>query len=109
MELKRRTLVKAIIWRAIGVLWTWAGAYIILLLIPPSRKTAALIATAIVAYHHSTRMVMYYIYERVWTSILWGHDVSENSMSVKEKTLWIFGTSVSIFIIFILIFVLKTS
>ena len=48
-ELRRRSLVKSLLWRVIGVLWTWIGAYIILLLIPPSRTSAALIATRMVS------------------------------------------------------------
>ena len=46
--------------------WTWMGAYVILLLLPEEQKTAVVIATLITAWHHSTRMVMYYVYERIW-------------------------------------------
>jgi len=71
-ELKRRTVIKSLLWRIIGVVWTWIGAYFIILVIPPSVKNAPVIATLIVVYHHSTRMVMYYFYERIWASISWG-------------------------------------
>ena len=57
LESKRRTVVKSLLWRIIGIVWTWVGAYIILIFIPEEYKTAAIIATLIVVYHHSTRMI----------------------------------------------------
>ncbi|MCK5131911.1 MAG: DUF2061 domain-containing protein [Candidatus Sabulitectum sp.] len=102
-ESRRRTIVKSILWRFIGVIWTWIGAYIIVLLVPPSRNTAVLIATLIVIYHHSTRMIMYYFYERLWVSISWGRAETENSMPRREKALWICGTVISILLILFLI------
>jgi len=102
-ELRRRSLVKSLVWRIIGVVWTWVGAYIILLLIPPSRRTAALIATLIVVYHHSTRMVMYYAYERIWASVAWGRDVPARALSVREKLAWLVGTVATLALIFFLL------
>ena len=102
-ELRRRSLVKSLLWRVIGVLWTWIGAYIILLLIPPSRTSAALIATLIVAYHHSTRMVMYYGYERIWSSISRGRDEPVLPMSKRDSLLWATGTVAGIMLVFYLI------
>ena len=102
-ELKRRSAVKAIIWRFIGIVWTWLGAYIILLFVPPSQKTAAVIATLIVVYHHSTRMVMYYFYERAWASVAWGRSEPRRPLSVRGKVIWFIGIVVSLFIIFCLI------
>ena len=72
LEQKRRSIAKTFIWRVIGIAWTWVGAYFILLLTPQKYRTASLIATAIVIYHHLTRMIMYYIYERIWNKIRWG-------------------------------------
>jgi len=102
-ELRRRSLVKSLIWRVIGVLWTWIGAYIILLLIPPSRTSAALIATLIVVYHHSTRMVMYYGYERIWASISWGRDEPVRPMSRRARAVWTIGSIAAIVLVFYLI------
>jgi len=102
-ELRRRSLVKSLLWRVIGVVWTWAGAYIILLLIPPSRRSAALIATLIVAYHHSTRMVMYYVYERIWAGVSWGREEPVVPMSRREKVLWSAGTALALGVIFFLL------
>lgn len=102
-ELRRRSLVKSLLWRVIGVAWTWIGAYIILLLVPPSQKSATLIATLIVVYHHSTRMVMYYAYERIWASVAWGRDIVPTPMSKREKILWLAGTAAALTLIFYLL------
>jgi len=102
-ELHRRSLVKSLLWRVIGVVWTWVGAYIILLFVPPSRQSAAFIATLIVVYHHSTRMVMYYVYERIWASIKWGRSAGPRPMSAKEKLLWSAGTAMTLATIFFLL------
>jgi len=71
-ELKKRTFIKSIVWRFIGIIWTWAGTYFILLITPKEMKSPAFTASIIVIYHHSTRMVMYYFYERFWNKIKWG-------------------------------------
>jgi len=102
-ELRRRSLMKSLLWRVIGIVWTWVGAYIILLFVPPSRRSAALIATLIVVYHHSTRMIMYYAYERIWASVAWGRDVPLSPMSRREKLLWSIGTAVVLVLIFFLL------
>jgi len=102
-ELHRRSLVKSLLWRVIGVVWTWIGAYVILLFVPPSRQSAALIATLIVVYHHSTRMIMYYGYERLWASIGWGRGAEARPMSRREKALWSVGTAAALALIFFLL------
>jgi hypothetical protein len=56
----------------IGIVWTWIGAYLILLFAPKRYQSAAVLSTLIVTFHHSTRMVMYYGYERMWAGIDWG-------------------------------------
>ena len=107
LELKRRTIVKSLLWRFIGIAWTWLGAYFILLFTPERYRTATLMATAIVVYHHSTRMVMYYIYERIWSRILWGRvgkDKLETvAISSKVKLLWIIVVTLALALVFILI------
>ena len=107
LELKRRTITKSLIWRLIGIVWTWIGAYFILLLTPERFKTASLMATAIVVYHHSTRMVMYYLYERIWNKIRWGR-VDEDKLetaaiSIKQKLVWIFVVMITLAVICFLI------
>ena len=106
-EYRRRTVVKSLVWRFIGVIWTWLGAYFIILLLPPSYKTASIIATLIVIYHHSTRLIMYYFYERIWVSIHWGKfDGAEGllpGMSVRGRIIWIMGAITTVVSIFTLI------
>jgi hypothetical protein len=96
-------LVKSLLWRLIGILWTWIGAYIILLLVPPSKSSAALIAMLIVVYHHSTRMVMYYAYERIWASVSWGRDEPARPMSRRDWVAWTVGGITAIALVFYLI------
>lgn len=99
--------MKALLWRIIGIAWTWIGAYFIILLVPPTLKNAPLIATLIVVYHHSTRMVMYYFYERIWANVSWGkydpttHDLI--TLAPKDKIIWTVSVLVVIGIIFVLI------
>ena len=71
-ETRRRTLVKTVAWRLIGIVWTWIGAYLILLFAPKRYRSAVALSTLIVAFHHSTRTAMYYGYERLWAGITWG-------------------------------------
>lgn len=104
-ELRRRTVVKSLLWRIIGVVWTWIGAYIILLLVPPVHRSAAVIATLIVVYHHATRMVMYYAYERIWASVAWGRQGGAAPMSRRTKVFWSIGTGLAVALIFILLLV----
>lgn len=102
-ELHRRTLVKSLLWRLVGIFWTWIGAYVIMLIVPPSGRTAALVATLIVIYHHSTRMIMYYAYERIWASIQWGRTTEAKPMSAKEVILWSVLTAMALATIFFLL------
>ena len=108
LELRRRTIAKSLLWRLIGIVWTWIGAYFILLLTPERFRTASLMATAIVVYHHSTRMIMYYIYERIWSKIHWGRvdeaQLETVAISPKRKLIWIFVVTLILALIFFLIF-----
>lgn len=107
IELRRRSVTKSLIWRVIGVVWTWMGVYLILALTPAKYRSASLMATAIVIYHHSTRMIMYYFYERVWSAIGWGRIDKEKrdeaAMSAREKLTWAVGIVVALAVIFFLI------
>ena len=107
LELRRRTIAKSLLWRLIGIVWTWVGAYFILLLTPQRFRSASLMATAIVVYHHSTRMIMYYLYERIWSKIRWGR-VDEDKLETvaippKRKLIWIFVVTLVLALIFFLI------
>ncbi len=104
-ETSRRTLVKSLLWRLIGIVWTWIGAYFIISLLPDNKAKAPLAATLIVAYHHSTRMVMYYFYERWWGRIAWGRTDHPDPVSTKEKWFWTLGTCATLGVIFYLLLV----
>ena len=104
-ETNRRTLVKALLWRLIGIVWTWIGAYFIISLLPENKAKAPLAATLIVIYHHSTRMVMYYFYERIWTRIAWGRTENPESIPPKEKLFWTIGTFAVLGLVFYLLLV----
>ena len=96
----RRTTLKALIWRFIGIFWTWGGAFVIITLLPDRLRTdPLLIATLVTAWHHSTRMVMYYFYERMWNSISWGRGATE-PLSTKEKYIWSISIIVGVVFIF---------
>jgi uncharacterized membrane protein len=61
---RRRALAKAIVWRFVGSLDT----FLLSLLITGNGRYAVSIATAEAA----TKIVLYYIHERVWRRIPWG-------------------------------------
>ena len=111
LELRRRSIAKSLLWRLIGIVWTWTGAYFILLLTPQRFRSASLMATAIVVYHHSTRMIMYYVYERVWSHIRWGRvdkdELETVAISPKQKLVWAFVVMVALALIIFLILYVK--
>lgn len=108
----RRTVIKSLLWRFIGIFWTWGGAYVIILMLPEKQKNAVTIATLVTAWHHSTRMIMYYLYERAWTKISWGKingNFPQLNLTAKQKLKWFTGTVTAIIIIFWLLFFITPS
>lgn len=107
VECRRRSVVKSLLWRLIGIVWTWIGAYLILLFVPKKFSAAAWVATFIVVYHHTTRMLMYYFYERIWTGIGWGKVDVENRtispMPFRNKAMWVTLTITAVVLIFFLV------
>jgi len=106
-ETKRRTLVKTVTWRLIGIVWTWIGAYVILLFTPERYQSAVALSTLIVAFHHSTRMAMYYGYERVWSDIAWGRCEAGSPLAGDvawtTKAAWTAGVVAAIVLILVLV------
>ena len=106
-EIRRRSMVKALLWRVIGIVWTWIGAYLILLYTPEKYSKASIVASLIVIYHHSTRMVMYYFYERIWSAVSWGKVSTEETQRVRmtrsAKIGWLAAVLVSLVVIFFVI------
>ena len=106
-EIRRRSIVKALLWRVIGIVWTWIGAYLIILFAPEKYSKASIIASLIVIYHHSTRMIMYYVYERIWSLVSWGKVSTEETHRVRmtrsAKIGWLVAVLVGLAGIFFLI------
>ena len=107
VEARRRTVVKALVWRLVGVVWTWIGAYLILLFAPARYRSAALLSTFIVVYHHTTRMAMYYGYERVWDKVAWGRSQpgkpNKPLSSWRARLAWVAITLLALVLIFVLV------
>ncbi|MCK4501752.1 MAG: DUF2061 domain-containing protein [Desulfuromonadales bacterium] len=104
-ESHRRTIVKSLIWRFIGIFWTWGGAFVIISFLPDSQKNAPVIATLVTAWHHSTRMLMYYAYERIWIKVSWGRlgqkDKSTTKpLKLRQQIIWTSGVILSVSLIF---------
>lgn len=72
---KRRHLVKTITWRIVGSLDTWLLAFFV----TKSAGKGGLIAAAEVI----TKMILYYLHERVWYRIQYG--VNDENHSVSKK------------------------
>ncbi|MBL7152929.1 MAG: hypothetical protein ISS79_04380 [Phycisphaerae bacterium] len=107
LELKRRSVAKSLLWRFIGIIWTWTGAYLIILFAPAEYRTAGFLATFIVIYHHSTRMIMYYFYERIWARVGWGKINADKedkaAMSFFDKVIWVTVVVAILILLFLLI------
>jgi len=109
-ETTRRTVVKTILWRIIGIIWSWIGAYLIILFIPAKYNTAAFLATLIVVFYQSTRMVMYYIYERIWIKTDWGRcKAEEDTIPLIGKIAWIIGITISLVVVFYILITYPSS
>ena len=111
-DTRRRTLLKSLIWRIIGITWTWIGAYIILILVPKEMKTAIVVASLITIYHHSTRAFMYYGYERLWSYIKWGQIPDEElkipePLTTTDKIKWTILTSALVMVVVLLLVLLR--
>jgi len=64
MDSKKRSWVKSITWRVVGILLLGGISYAI------TRDWAKM--TVITVLFHSIRLVLYYFHERLWESIDWG-------------------------------------
>jgi uncharacterized membrane protein len=76
MESRKRSLVKSIVWRLLGI--------IILGIITWVFTKNLEVTTGVTLVFHSIRLVLYYVHERWWDGINWG--LKKNSeLSDKEK------------------------
>ena len=60
-----RSLAKAISWRATGTIDTFIISYFV--------TGKAVLAGTIAGVEIMTKTILYYLHERVWTVVLWGH------------------------------------
>jgi uncharacterized membrane protein len=74
-EAHSRSLVKAISWRVLGSLDTFVLSWFF----TSSIKVAGAIATAEVL----TKMVLYYLHERAWSSVRWGFNEEPDDPAIK--------------------------
>jgi len=78
MDTKKRSIVKSVTWRVIGVIILGVIAFVI----TGNWKQM----TIITVVFHSIRLVLYYYHERLWEHLAWGkirHPLSE--IPVKKK------------------------
>tara|TARA_B100001027_G_scaffold211646_1_gene180080 strand:- start:783 stop:989 length:207 start_codon:yes stop_codon:yes gene_type:complete len=63
---KRRSLVKTITWRVIATTDTFVLAWLF--------TSDEVIAASIAGFEVVTKLVLYYLHERGWSSLEWGQD-----------------------------------
>jgi len=74
-EAHRRSFVKAVSWRVLGSIDTFLLSW----LFTSSLKAAGAIATTEVL----TKMVLYYLHERAWSSVEWGFNKPPDDPATK--------------------------
>jgi uncharacterized membrane protein len=78
MDTKRRSWVKSVTWRMIGIVLLGLVSY----LITNDWKTM----TKITVLFHGIRVILYYYHERIWERISWGkilHPLAELPVTTK--------------------------
>ncbi len=69
---RSRSLVKAITWRLIGSLDTFVVSFIVASLFHRPLINAASIAGSIATTETLTKIILYFVHERIWARIRWG-------------------------------------
>ena len=69
---RSRSLVKALTWRLIGSLDTFVVSFVIATLFHRPLINAASIAGSIATTETVTKIVLYFVHERIWARIRWG-------------------------------------
>lgn len=67
MDSNKRSITKAITWRALASLATFIISYVV-----TGDFTAA---SGIASIQVFVNLLLYYMHERIWNKIKWGHDV----------------------------------
>jgi uncharacterized membrane protein len=76
LESCKRSWVKSLIWRFIGVVLLGAIAYMV------TRNWEQM--TIITVIFHGLRVILYYSHERIWDRIAWGRVVKLADLSLKR-------------------------
>ena len=90
-----RSIVKAFSWRLIGSLDTFVLSYIL----TGSGKWAISIASTEVL----TKIVLYYIHERVWTRLRWGKNGQAHTRSLVKGVSWRVVGTIDTFVLSLII------
>ena len=67
MDTTKRSIAKALTWRALASLATFAISYVV------TGNLAA--ATGIASVQVFVNLILYYVHERIWNKINWGQNV----------------------------------
>ena len=79
MESRKRSIAKTVSWRALATLMTFGIAFVF----TKSVFESTVLAIAL----NVTKAVVYYIHERVWTSVKWGYqDVGEMASDPRNES-----------------------
>jgi len=74
MESRKRSWVKSITWRVLGIIILGAITWVF--------TKSWQVTTTVTVLFHSIRVVLYYFHERLWSGIDWGF---KNSHELTEK------------------------
>ena len=76
MESNKRSLVKSMTWRIMGIFILGVIAWVF--------TKSWQITTGVTALFHAIRVVLYYFHERFWNRVNWGLK-NKNELTIKEK------------------------
>lgn len=89
VESNLRSVVKGISWRIVGTIDTFLVAYLILIFTGESEEAATgafAAAGTIASFEVVTKFILYFLHERVWTKVKWGHLDKKIFMTVDLTT-----------------------
>jgi uncharacterized membrane protein len=76
MESRKRSIVKSISWRMLGI--------VVLATVTWFMTLSLEITTAVTALFHIINVILYYFHERIWHGIEWGLK-NKSELTAKEK------------------------
>lgn len=81
---RSRSLVKAVSWRVFGSLDTAMLSFLVPMLFHVSLKKSGEIALSIAAFETVTKILLFYVHERVWARVRWGRADTEVEAHPEE-------------------------